>query len=68
MNKITSLLLLFIIFSCKRNNCDVTVRLSSGEIIKCKYIQSYVSGVSNLKLCNDEDFQTNTSNILDVSE
>lgn len=68
MNKITTLLLLFTIFSCQRNNCDVTVRLTSGEIIKCRYIQSYVSGVSNLKLCNGEDYQTNTSNILKVSE
>jgi hypothetical protein len=68
MNKVTSILLLFIIFSCQRNNCDVKVKLESGEIIKCRYIQSYVSGVSNLKLCNGEDFQTNTSNILEVTE
>jgi hypothetical protein len=44
------------------------VTLESGEKIKCQYIQSYVSGVSNIKTCDGKDIQTNTNNIKSVTE
>lgn len=37
--------------------CDKVVILSDGTEIRCKYVQSYTSGVSNLKTCSDTSIQ-----------
>lgn len=63
--------LLFIIItlsflSCRQNSCKLIVTLDSGEKINCIYVQSFVSGASNIKKCNGDDFQINTVNIESV--
>ena len=56
------------ITSCYHKQCNLHVTLESGEKIKCQYIQSYVSGVSNIKTCDGKDIQTNTNNIKSETE
>ena len=68
MKKLFISSLLFMITSCYHKQCRLYVTLESGEKIKCKYIQSYVSGVSNIKTCSGNDIQTNTNNIKSVTE
>ena len=59
------------ITSCYHKQCNLHVTLESRAkltVIKCQYIQSYVSGVSNIKTCDGKDIQTNTNNIKSVTE
>lgn len=66
MKNIIYLLLTFTLFSCANKKCNKTVTLSSGEKIKCRHVQYFVSGVSNIKTCDGGDYQINTSHIKEV--
>lgn len=68
MKKIFISTLLFMITSCYHKQCRLFVILESGEKINSQYVQSYVSGVSNIKTCDGKDIQTNTNNIKSIKE
>lgn len=63
-------ILLTIIFltSCTENHCRMKVFLKNGEVVTADYIQTYVSGVSNIKKCDGTDYQINTSDVKKVIE
>lgn len=67
MKIIQIILFLIITISCEESGCKLSVTLKSGEKINARYVQSFVSGVSNIKMCNGEDFQVNTSNIKSIT-
>lgn len=45
------------------NSCDKVVILEDGTEIECKWVSSYVSGVSNIHKCDDSDYQISTNKI-----
>lgn len=53
-------------FSNKPSGCKTTVILHNGDIIKCKWVNSYNSGFSSIRKCDGSDFQTATANIKQV--
>lgn len=59
---------LVVVSSCtSKKNCEIKVILDNGDVINGRYIQTYVSGVSNIKKCNGSDFQINTSDIKQIN-
>lgn len=60
--------LVFAFTSCRHKECRTIVTLTSGQKFKAFYIKSYVSGVSNVKLCDGTDIQFKTSDIVKVVE
>jgi hypothetical protein len=46
--------------------CKTVVILNDGEVINCKFVNSYASGFSNIRKCDNTDFQIETNNIKQV--
>ena len=69
MKKIISLLILITTLSCcGKTECSIVVTTKGNKIITGRYIQSFVSGVSNIKQCDGTDVQLNTGDILNIEE
>lgn len=66
--RIILIILSIFLTSCNRNECRIKVLLNNDKTISAKYIQTYVSGVSNIKKCDGDDIQLNTSDIKKVIE
>lgn len=46
--------------------CETVVVLNDGQVINCKWVNSYASGFSNIRKCDNTDFQIETNNIKQV--
>lgn len=46
--------------------CKTVVILNDGQVINCKFINSYASGFSNIHKCDNTDFQIETKSIKQV--
>ena len=46
--------------------CKTVVILDDGQVINCKFVNSYASGFSNIRKCDNTDFQIETNNIKQV--
>ena len=66
MKKLFLFTFIVFLFSCKQSQCKTIVKLNSGEVITAEYVQTFVSGVSNIKKCNGDDFQINTNDIEEI--
>lgn len=47
----------------KPSTCEIVVILKNGEKINCKWINSFNSGFSSIRKCDNTDFQIETDNI-----
>ncbi len=68
MKKLLYLIPIFLFFSCEQNKCQYTITLNTGEVIAGVYVQNFVSGVSNIKKCDGDDFQVHTSDIKEIKQ
>lgn len=74
MKNLRVLILLLLLIVCAigllrcsdKKECNTIVVLDDGEIINCKWINSYASGFSNIHKCDDTDYQIKTNNIKQV--
>jgi hypothetical protein len=68
MKKLVYLSTIFLFCSCKQNKCEYIITLDSGEVIAGVYVQNFVSGVSNIKKCDGDNFQVHTSDIKEIKQ
>jgi hypothetical protein len=68
MKKILLLLTAIFLVSCSQKSCTTVVELESGETIHAEYVQTFVSGMSNVKKCDGEHYQTNSNNIKSITK
>jgi hypothetical protein len=69
MKKVLFLIVSFIVvvfavrFYKSNAGCDVVVYLRNGDEVKCRWVNTYVSGYSNLHTCDGEDIPVYTNEI-----
>jgi hypothetical protein len=63
---VTSVTCVLIYRSFSTKECDKVVILDDGKVINCKWVNSYASGFSNIRKCDNTDFQIETNNIKQV--
>ena len=68
MKKLLYISLIFLFYGCKQNKCEYIVTLDSGEVILGVYVQNFVSGISNIRKCDGDDFQVPTSAIKEIKQ